>query len=369
MTNEAQRSQLHWMLLRLAGRLPDELTATGREWLAGGRHVDIGRAVTHAVLSHRLTLTETDLTLLNDLLVEAGGDASALSMVEVDDFDQMPMYGFAPGRVVLDRMMAAAAEPAGIGAGGYETAEPTPADQAAAANPEDDIDLSAIAAAGDGQALALWRSWRFPVDGAPWPPPRRVYVVEVGEGAEPARVAIGVQRALIRSGEAQPQVEVYPVRAELPSYQRMARAYGALLWAHAPDPGVRIATLFDGVDEEDGPLMNADHPTADPDELEALLDYLRRGEPLLVTTARMDDVVDPSLRATVPMNFLTDGHWIWTDASTYYLEQHLLLPDPQLVDHVRARDFRFPDVDGSAIHRALAVLQEPSSEEPAWTYG
>ena len=27
-----------------------------------------------------------------------------------------------------------------------------------------------------------------------------------------------------------------------------------------------------------------------------------------------------------------------------------------------------PDLGGVAIHRAMAVLQEPSAEEPVWTY-
>ena len=52
--------------------LPDELVTTCREWLVDGRHVDIGRSVTHAVLANRLSLTEADLTVLSDLLVEAG---------------------------------------------------------------------------------------------------------------------------------------------------------------------------------------------------------------------------------------------------------------------------------------------------------
>ena len=37
--------------------------------------------------------------------------------------------------------------------------------------------------------------------------------------------------------------------------------------------------------------MHDDHPTVEPDEQQRLLAYLREGEALLVTTARMDDVV------------------------------------------------------------------------------
>ena len=283
-----------------------------------------------------------------------------MSLVEVDEFDEMPMHGFAPGRAIVERVLA----------GSAEAEEPTAAEQVAAVEPEDEVDRAVMAAAARAGVGAVWRAWRFPGDGSPWPAPRRVYVVECVEGADLARVTVGLQSALAGAGEVSPQVEVYPVHAELPGYQRMARAYGALIWSLAPDPGVRIARLFDNVDPETGPLMNADHPRVeDEEEFGRLVEYLRRGEALLVTTARMDDVVDTSRVATVPMNFVTDGYWIWTDATTYYLEQYRYEPDPELVDHIRSREYQFVEVDGASIHRALAVLQEPTTEEPAWTYG
>jgi hypothetical protein len=69
------------------------------------------------------------------------------------------------------------------------------------------------------------------------------------------------------------------------------------------------------------------------------------------------------------MNFLTDGFWIWCDASTYYLERYGLAPDRGLVGHIRARGFVPPGVDGAALHRALARLDEPVTDEPAWIAG
>jgi len=41
----------HEMLLRLAGRGPDDLLARCRTWLAQGRRADIGRALTHAAVA------------------------------------------------------------------------------------------------------------------------------------------------------------------------------------------------------------------------------------------------------------------------------------------------------------------------------
>jgi hypothetical protein len=165
-------------------------------------------------------------------------------------------------------------------------------------------------------------------------------------------------------------VEVYPTGSELPSYQRFARAYGELLWSRTPDPGVRIAVLFDEVDPVLGPRFHADHPIVeDYEEFPKLVEYLQRGEALLLTTARLDDVVEPARGNVVPMSFHTDGTWVWSDATTYYLEMHRLLPDPELVAHIRAVGHVPPIVDAAARHRAMAALQKPHAEKPAWTFG
>ncbi len=164
-------------------------------------------------------------------------------------------------------------------------------------------------------------------------------------------------------------METYPINAELPTYQRLARAYASLLWASSPSPDIKVASVFDEVDAQTGPRFTDAHERLeDTEENERILEYLRAGEPLLVTTAQMDDVVDRSKRNAVPMNFRTDGTWIWTDTTTYYLERHNLAPDLELLGHIRSADYRMPELDGVAIHRAMAVLQEPADEEPVWTY-
>jgi hypothetical protein len=82
----------------------------------------------------------------------------------------------------------------------------------------------------------------------------------------------------------------------------------------------------------------------------------------------MRDVVTPERGAVVPMDVRTDGRWIWSDAITYYLERYGLAPDAELVAHIERLDFVPPEVDGAAIHRALAVLPEPAADEPTWLY-
>jgi len=158
----------------------------------------------------------------------------------------------------------------------------------------------------------------YPADESPWPPPRRVCVVETDEDTDLVAVTARVQQRLADAGETGPQVEVHAAGAELPTYQRLVRAYGQLLWAAMPAPHIEVASVFDEVDARTGPWFHDDHERMD-DEVEArkVIDYLHAGEPLLVTTAQMDDVVDRSRRNAVPMNFRTDGTWIWTDTTTY----------------------------------------------------
>jgi hypothetical protein len=347
----------HWLLLRLAGTVPDALTTQCRRWLAEGRSSDVGRAITYSVLSQRIRLTDAEIDLLAELLGAAAVDGSALSLVDILDSEPMPKYAFAPRRADADR---------GTGLG---AADERPGAPVIAAGPDDDVDRAVLAGMGPEPAIrAAWRAWRFPGDGAPWPPPRRVYLVEADQGSQLAGIAARLQALAAGAGETDPQVEVYPVHAALPNYQRLARAYGALIWARDPDPGLRLAVLFDQAGEHP-PQMAAGHPAAGAPEAARLVAYLSGGQPLLVTTARMNDVVTPARGAVVPMNFRTDGHWIWSDATVYYLQQYGLAPDADLVAHIQRRGFVFPEVDGAAIHRALAALQEPAADEPAWTYG
>jgi len=103
----------------------------------------------------------------------------------------------------------------------------------------------------------------------------------------------------------------------------------------------------------------------DKSEASKIAQYLYAGEPLLVTTAQMDDVVDGS-QYCVPMSFRTDGTWIWTEVSAYYAERHRLEPDLRLLAHIRANDYSAPEVDGVAVYRAVEILEQPAGVESAW---
>ncbi len=347
----------HWLLLRLAGAVPDDLTSQCRRWVAAGDTSAAGRAIAFAVLSQHIRLSDAEIDLLAELLGAADLDTSALSMLEVLDSEPMPKYSFAPGLADVDpgtRLPAADDRP------GIPVIE---------AEPDDDVDRALLASIESSSAIrAVWRVWRYPGDGAPWPPPKRMYVVEADEGAAHAAVAATLGSVVEEAGDPHPQIEVYPVHGSVPSYQRLARAAGALIWARDPDPGLRLAVVYDDADER-GPGTTGGHAAVAEPEATKLIEYLRGGEPLLLTTARMPDLVDPSRGTVVPINFRTDGHWIWSDASIYYLEQYGLSPDLDLIEHIERLRFVSPEVDGAAIHRALAALHDPPADEPAWTYG
>jgi hypothetical protein len=350
------------MLLRLAGTLPDDLISQGRDWLAEGRLADLARAVVYAAVSQRAVLPAEDLSVLGDVLSAADLDVAALALIDLADGDPLPMVEFTASRAAAEALWREPADPA-------DPAEPAGAPAPVVrAEPPDGIDEAALVAADDPGVLAVWRAWRMPADGSPWPPPRRVFVVEAAYGVDLVAVTAATQRALRAAGEPSPQVEVYPTLADVPAYQRLARGYGALLWSRGNEHEVRLATLFDEVDPQRGPAMRPEHPVLSGDDRDGVLAYLRGGTPLLLTDARMDDVVDPELLAVVPMNFVTDGRWVWTDAAIYYLDRYGLQPDAELLEHIRAQRYRCPAVDGAGIHRALSLLQEPSAQEPAWTF-
>jgi hypothetical protein len=72
-----------------------------------------------------------------------------------------------------------------------------------------------------------------------------------------------------------------------------------------------------------------------------------------------DDVVDRHRHGAVLANFRTDGTWVWTDTVAYYLEQHHLAPEEELLAHIRAAGYRVPALGEPARRRVLASLQRP----------
>ncbi|KUL26276.1 hypothetical protein [Actinoplanes awajinensis] len=199
----------------------------------------------------------------------------------------------------------------------------------------DDADRAAVTAvAALPGAIALWRSWQL--DG-----PTRVYVLAT-TGKPPAFPA-----------------HCYTPGDDLSPYVRAARRSSALLWTAADAPPLRLAQVFDA----DGGFA-PDHERLDGPGRDHVLAYLTAGAAVLGTTDRGTDVVDPERGAVVPLDLRTDGRWIWPDMVTYYLREHGLAPEPDLLADIRAAAAP-PAVDPVGEHRALAALFQSGALSPA----
>lgn len=350
----AHGPQFHHLLLRVAGYAPDDAIADARHALAEGRVDDVARAVGTIAAGPGPALTDEEFALL---MAAAPESVTDLTTTGTDagtwpepafEFQPVPPDGdvFAPGGAppMLDLTDAP-----------FEFVDAV----------TDDADLAAIEAMSRVPGpVALWRAWRF--GGSP---AARVFLLEADVSADdlPAVTAL-LQQELAEAGVAHPLAEVYAPGDELPPYQLRARGAGALLWKATDVAPVAVARVFDGVDPNTGPWFAAEHPRLTGDELERVAGFLDAGLAVLVTTQRMDDVLQPGQGQVVPMSYRTDGQWIWTDSVTYYLRKYGLAPDPELLAHMRGRRFQAGAVDAVAEHRALSSLFRPAqAAAPIWT--
>ena len=341
---------LHRLLLRMAGRLPDELITEARSWLADGRAPQVAQALAFTAVAYRAAVTHDDAELLESVLTAAGADLSATGDLERTNDEPWPPYTMAPVRPEApDGLVSPCLDLTG------RDTDPSLVDAFDVAARDTVVDQSG--------AVALWRAWRVPARPSAWPPPKRVYVVEADPGrADLPVIADEIRWALEAVGEVNPQVEAYTPDVELPVYQQLARGYGALLWAGRDGGEIDLARVFDVV----APPSFGDRADLAADERDRVLAYLRGGESLLVTDTTTDDVLAPGSDARVPLNVRTDGRWVWADTVTYYLERHGVGPEEKLLAHIRAAGYRAPDVDAVGLHRALVALQRKGGWEPAW---
>lgn len=113
---------------------------------------------------------------------------------------------------------------------------------------------------------------------------------------------------------------------------------------------------FDGV----RPLPWQPRPwIEDIGERDEILTYLRSGA--IVAPNRdvlIRDVFDLTRGRVVPMAFHTDGSWIWSDISTYHLQERGLAPEPDFLAHVTAHEYRCPVVEEDVREAAKEAYDE-----------
>ena len=64
-----------------------------------------------------------------------------------------------------------------------------------------------------------------------------------------------------------------------------------------------------------------------------------------------DDPFDPGGPEKLPLSIHTDAVWIWSESAAYFAARYALPPDPSLVRHIRRRDYRWPELDRTALER------------------
>lgn len=189
----AAEQACHDLLIRLAGRLPDELRWRLRDWLADGGRAALAATLPRELLRHRVGLTDDE----RDLLVTALGEWGA-------------------SRRLLDAVLPApAVDEVGV------AVEPGP-------DGFDQVALSLLAVVrGHPGCVELRQGWRSAGRSR-----QRIVVVLGGE--RPWVLTGTLQRVLRAAGDHTPCVEVLPPHDEPPAYHRAVIMGSASLWRSAP---------------------------------------------------------------------------------------------------------------------------------------
>ncbi|HEX6341401.1 hypothetical protein [Umezawaea sp.] len=179
----------HELLLRLAGRLPDDILWRFRDWAATDAVVVLARALPRALLHDRIGLTDLEMNLLADAVLSNGADRAMLSSVEgVDELSE-------------SRYTFTAESPDRVSMGDSATAV---------------LGATLRGRQGVGEVRSSWRQ------GGGDQVARRI--VLIAATADHARLTGEVQRVLRALGEHDPCVEVVPLGMELPPYHQAALA-------------------------------------------------------------------------------------------------------------------------------------------------
>ncbi|MFC7548796.1 hypothetical protein [Plantactinospora sp. GCM10030261] len=94
----------------------------------------------------------------------------------------------------------------------------------------------------------------------------------------------------------------------------------------------------------------------DASERGAVAAYLRNAPVVLVAWGFDPDPFDPRRPEVVPLDFHTDGEWVWSESLAYFAERYGIGPEPELLAHLARRRYQLPDVSEERIAKAVEVL-------------
>lgn len=158
-----------------------------------------------------------------------------------------------------------------------------------------------------------------------------------------------------------PRVAVIgPLGADSPVISEVLEV-APLIWAREPETKLDIAPLFAGVDD-DGTVRGSAGPPLPPQERKRVLAYLMSAEVVLRAFRPGRDLLDDQQAAEVSIDLRSDGRWVWSDATVYYLLQHNMRPDERLLEHLRSVGPRAPALTGVEYHRVVRALESIGEE-------
>jgi hypothetical protein len=197
----------HELLLRLAGRVPDQLLWRFRDWLGEGAMGTLARTLPRSLLKHRIDLDQSEYRLLVAGLIPHGADWHQVSStLGVDD-------------VTETRYTFTQSAPEWV-------------------NSVDSVSVllhAALRGRPDvGEVRQSWRHGGVVGEGGA----KRVLVVTALTGLP--RLTGELQRVLRVLGDEEPSVEVLPPRFELSGYHQGALASSELVCVGAVDTGNRL---------------------------------------------------------------------------------------------------------------------------------
>jgi len=122
-------------------------------------------------------------------------------------------------------------------------------------------------------------------------------------------------------------------------------------------PALREAKGPAGLRDADGNLVTPTERLVDPERTQ-VVEYLREAPVLAYGYGFDQDPYHPEHPEVVPIHIHTDGEWVWSESLAYYAQWYGFAPDPELLEHIRRRGYRWPDLPREARIRVAQQYRE-----------
>lgn len=185
----------HDLLLRLAGRVPDELLWRLRDWLAAQSRSALAATLPRELMRHRVRLTEQERELLATVGNQWGASPRLVDAVLSAETPEQPTVEFREGALELDTTV---------------------------------LGLLAVVRGHPG-CVQLLQAWRAPLPAGRARVDQRVVLVRGGD--RPWQLTGTLQRLLRAHGERTPCVEVLAGHGEPATYHRAAITTATRVWS------------------------------------------------------------------------------------------------------------------------------------------